>query len=283
MTVAKSVCVCSIITKLCTGGNFTGNAITWLCVITVAGTKLGNLILFLDLTENIAVYIARNMSKKTTKKPRVKQCELTWRYDILHRWHTATQVLIEMFHSRGHPTDPEQFREQMTIDKFLLAVVHVWNPNTGFVFEVPPSSRVSEVTTVCFCRLESLGVKDLRELLKELGSIKRLTLVLTNKPKPSVAAQTPPNTEIFTLNQLACNITKHFLVPQHRLMTKGQVTKVLKRLKVDSAAAFNKILVTDPISRFYGAKVGQVFEIRRPTPGGHSFRTWRVVSRVPLK
>ena len=222
---------------------------------------------------------------KKKKKPRSRRCELEWRYDILYRWHAAVRVLLEMFFDRGHPTDPELYKDTVTVDVFLGAVMHVWNPATGFVFEIPPSQRVPEPTTVCFCRLESLGVKDLRELLKVLEPCKskKLVLVLTHLPKPSVVTQTPPDTEIFTLDQLSCNITKHFLVPQHRLMTKSNVRKVLKRLRVDSASVFNKILVTDPICRYYGAKVGQVFEIRRSTPEGHSFRTWRVVTRVPLK
>ena len=66
-------------------------------------------------------------------------------------------------------------------------------------------------------------------------------------------------------------------------MTRNEVREVLSRLRLQSVSAFNKILVSDPVARYHGALVGQVFEICRPAPGGHSFRTWRVVTRVPLK
>lgn len=214
------------------------------------------------------------------KKPQRKRCELEWRRGPLLRWHTATRVLLEMFRDRGHPTDPELFEAEVDVDTFLEIVKQSWNAASGFVFQIPGPTPV----TVCFCRLEGLGIKDLRDLMEELGPHHdRLVLIVGSAPKPSVLAQTPPNTEIFTLDQLSCNITQHTLVPAHRLMTKSEVKAVLSKFRLSSASGFNKILVTDPIARYYGAKIGQVFEIQRPTPGGHSFTTWRVVARVPLK
>ena len=89
--------------------------------------------------------------------------------------------------------------------------------------------------------------------------------------------------EIFTTNELSFNLLQHKLVPKHRLLDAKEVSELLKTYNLPSIQVFNKILVTDPVARFYGVGIGHVFEITRPTPEGHSFYSWRVVSRTPLK
>lgn len=67
---------------------------------------------------------------------------------------------------------------------------------------------------------------------------------------------------IFIGDHLLFNITKHFLVPKHHLLNEEEYKafvatekNILRKLPI--------IFETDPISRFYGAKPGQIFKIIR--------------------
>jgi len=68
---------------------------------------------------------------------------------------------------------------------------------------------------------------------------------------------------IFLGDYMLFNITKHFLVPQHHLMTAEETKEFLKDKEKGFVYKLPKIYDTDPISRFYGAKHGQIFKIIR--------------------
>jgi DNA-directed RNA polymerase subunit H (RpoH/RPB5) len=68
---------------------------------------------------------------------------------------------------------------------------------------------------------------------------------------------------IFLGDYLLFNITKHFLVPKHHLMTQEEMKDFLKDKERGFVNKLPKIYETDPISRFYGAKSGQIFKIIR--------------------
>lgn len=68
---------------------------------------------------------------------------------------------------------------------------------------------------------------------------------------------------IFLGDYMLFNITKHFLVPQHHLMTQDEHKEFLKDKEKGFVYKLPKIYDTDPISRFYGAKAGQIFKIIR--------------------
>jgi DNA-directed RNA polymerase I, II, and III subunit RPABC1 len=73
--------------------------------------------------------------------------------------------------------------------------------------------------------------------------------------------------ELFNEEEMQYNITKHKLVPLHKL-------KYRKNSK--ECAAFSKypvILKSDPVSRFYGFQKGDVIEITRP----NGYITYRIV------
>jgi DNA-directed RNA polymerase subunit H (RpoH/RPB5) len=67
---------------------------------------------------------------------------------------------------------------------------------------------------------------------------------------------------IFLGDHLLFNITKHFLVPKHHLMSDEEYKAFVKTEK-NIIHKLPIIFDTDPISRFYGANPGQIFKITR--------------------
>lgn len=68
--------------------------------------------------------------------------------------------------------------------------------------------------------------------------------------------------EFFLYQELMYNVTQHVLVPQHILLSPSEKQKVLKTYKV-SEKKVPYILHTDPVSRYYNVKPGQMFKIIR--------------------
>ena len=70
------------------------------------------------------------------------------------------------------------------------------------------------------------------------------------------------NTEVFTIDELLIVIIDHNIVPQHILLTPDEKDKYFTVFN-HHPKDMKKILLNDPISRFYGAKVGDLFKIIR--------------------
>ena len=70
------------------------------------------------------------------------------------------------------------------------------------------------------------------------------------------------NTEFFFECEMIRDITNPGFVPKHYLLNKEETNEILIKFTENE---LSKILVTDPQSRYYGAKIGNIFRIERPS------------------
>ena len=94
--------------------------------------------------------------------------------------------------------------------------------------------------------------------------------------------------EHFIYSELAYNVTKHFLVPKHRLMSNEEVN--ILTTGEDMNTKLSKLPVMsfkDPIAKYYGALPGSVFEINRfkviETSMIDQTVVHRMVAEIPLE
>ena len=123
-----------------------------------------------------------------------------------------------------------------------------------------------------------VGVKDIRQLCEEMrkNDIQHVLLVLTNDLTSFAANEISTSSyriERWLLSALQINPTHFFLTPQHRLLS----AKEKKGLKV-TVSKLPKMLASDSIARFYGARRGAVFEITRKSPDGFAYLAYRCVA-----
>ncbi|MBL96192.1 MAG: hypothetical protein CMF52_00085 [Legionellales bacterium] len=134
---------------------------------------------------------------------------------------------------------------------------------------------------VCFNKKKGLGVHDIRDILEEIkeeNEADRVILVyessVTYYAKQAIKEYN--NVETFQAKRLYYNVTKHVLVPQHRVMDSEETDQFLLKHSVHLNQC-PKILRTDPVAKYYGATPGELVEIKRSSPEGQSYFVYRVV------
>ena len=84
------------------------------------------------------------------------------------------------------------------------------------------------------------------------------------------------NAEIFIEHELMEDIPSKFFIPEHQLLTEEEKKNLLETFKETELAKIND---TDIMSRYFGAKVGDIFRMIRPSiTAGYNIFYRRVVS-----
>ena len=84
------------------------------------------------------------------------------------------------------------------------------------------------------------------------------------------------NAEIFMEHELMEDIPSKFFIPEHQLLTEEEKKNILETFKDSELAKIND---TDTMSRYFGAKVGDIFRMIRPSiTAGYNIFYRRVVS-----
>jgi len=103
--------------------------------------------------------------------------------------------------------------------------------------------------------------------------------VLKYKPNTFVykeIRETGPLDEIFLYTELIFNRTKHRLVPKHVLLTEVDKREILQTYDCKDTQ-IPRMVTTDYVCRYFGAKPGDMFKIFRPSPSSGVYITYRVV------
>lgn len=81
---------------------------------------------------------------------------------------------------------------------------------------------------------------------------------------------------VFTLRELQFNITRHAMVPPHRLLTDAEVSELMIQLRLSSKFSLPVILSTDPVARYMGLEPGSVVAVARPSAAAGRSTAFRV-------
>lgn len=127
--------------------------------------------------------------------------------------------------------------------------------------------------------------KGITNNIKKANDVLRLSdgdtilFVLCNELKPleQFMKTTIDNVEIFWYKQLTFNVIDHALVPKHELL-EPKVKQILKpQLYIKNMNNLPTLLHTDPISKYYGMKIGDLCKITRHNPNAGEVPYYRLV------
>ncbi|SCZ89069.1 BZ3500_MvSof-1268-A1-R1_Chr1-1g00931 [Microbotryum saponariae] len=127
----------------------------------------------------------------------------------------------------------------------------------------------------------SVGIKTMRKfigILEEQAIGKGIIIYKTNMTPSAnkvISAMVSQFTiEAFQESELLVNITHHTLVPKHEVLsTEEKKELLLNRLK---DTQLPRIQLSDPVSRYYGLRRGQVVKITRPSETAGRYVSYRL-------
>lgn len=120
------------------------------------------------------------------------------------------------------------------------------------------------------------GVRNDVNISKKYGEDTKIIFIFKNKPNQSVLKEIKNGDEIFYYNELVVQRVKHRLVPKHTLLTEADKKELNHTYDVKDTQ-LPRILTTDFVTRYYGAKPGDIFKIERPSPSTGITVAYRIV------
>ena len=202
---------------------------------------------------------------------------------IINKYYVICGVLFNMFKARNYCVSSQDF---LTKDEFTQLLLH---HGTMFDFGVrkfhTTSASGGTHMHVFFPNKVKTGVKELRDIVNKLREMNMSHAIIVLKqditPFASNRLRTFPDVHIeqFCMDELSFTVTDHIMVPPHRLIHRRESRAILDRFGLKSVSSLKHIQQSDPMCRYYNAKIGQVFEISRSSPEGHQHMSYRVVVR----
>ena len=140
----------------------------------------------------------------------------------------------------------------------------------------------SEKIYIFFPTMPKVGVTTIRQYIQEMEennvpqSIIVVKETITAFAKQVFVEAKPLIIDYFKESELQMNILNHVLVPKHEILSDEQKEELLKMYKCKEVQ-LQKMLSSDPVARFFGARRGQVFKITRTSETSGSYENYRVV------
>jgi DNA-directed RNA polymerase I, II, and III subunit RPABC1 len=181
--------------------------------------------------------------------------------------HNPRKVILNMLKKRKYVIEDEEEFISSTEEEFLTHKID--DPDHKiFVFFPKVSAKV--------------GVFTIRQYIKEMqeNDVNQAIIVvkdaITAFAKQVFVEAKPLVIECFKENELLIDKLEHVLVPTHVLLDEEEKKELLKIYK-SKEGQLPKMLSSDPIARYFGAKKGQVFKITRASESSGNYIYYRIV------
>jgi len=198
--------------------------------------------------------------------------------DIFRTWKTSCEMLLD----RGY-TIPGEFSDA-DVHSFFELYQNTDAP-VGFLSYDILGTKDTKKTLVKFTLdKESVNRQEITNIRGKVNETYGEDTVIVHvlKYKPNTFAykeikETGEKTdEIFLYTELIFNRTKHRLVPKHVLLTEAEKREILQTYDCKDTQ-IPRMVTTDYVCRYFGAKPGDMFKIFRPSPSSGIYITYRVV------
>jgi DNA-directed RNA polymerase subunit H (RpoH/RPB5) len=71
--------------------------------------------------------------------------------------------------------------------------------------------------------------------------------------------------QVFGLENMLINISKHSFVPKHTILSDNEILQVCNKYNINKNN-LHRILIQDPMAKFLGLRIGQVVKVNSPNP-----------------
>ncbi|KIR35820.1 DNA-directed RNA polymerase I, II, and III subunit RPABC1 [Cryptococcus deuterogattii MMRL2647] len=143
-------------------------------------------------------------------------------------------------------------------------------------FDAIHESDSTDKIFVYFCADKNVSKASMKTFIGSMDKMgaRRGIIIWSEKMSPA-AKKSEYHLEDFPESDLLVNITKHFLVPKHTIMKPEEKSALIKRYRLKETQ-LPRIMVTDPVAKYYGLKRGQVMKIERASETAGRYITYRI-------
>jgi len=218
--------------------------------------------------------------KKDIKELRsdIKRLRKEKKIEKLKHYYKIYKVTSEMLVDRGY-----QGRNNTSYEYFEDYVKNKYKDNKEKGFEQIIRNKINFMTGDLFlCCFEIISediIKSVKRFTKK-NNCNRCIIIVSSKKRivSNIKDMIMLNGfELFFENKVTFNPTKNENVPKHLLLNEEQKAIALKDFKNQNDKLI-KIKVDDPISRYFGARIGNVFKIIRPSETSGFYSILRIVT-----
>jgi DNA-directed RNA polymerase I, II, and III subunit RPABC1 len=194
--------------------------------------------------------------------------------DVFRTWVTCREMVTE----RGY-TIPLSFTKAENNDFYTL-YQNIDAPAGFNNYDILGTKEDKKILVKFTLDKETVNRQDIitfrNNVSQAHGEETDIIYVVKNKPNTFVYKEIKENDEIFLSSELVFNRTKHRLVPKHVLLNEAEKKDVLSTYDCRDTQ-IPRMVFTDYVARYYGAKQGSMFKIYRPSPSSGVYITYRVV------
>jgi DNA-directed RNA polymerase subunit H (RpoH/RPB5) len=117
---------------------------------------------------------------------------------------------------------------------------------------------------------------DIENFLDKYNKYHKFIIISSISKKAYKQFDDYPNTQVFQEIELMVNILEHDLQPKFKLLNKLEYDEYFKTFD-NKKREMPRIVDSDPVARYFGAKIGDIFEITRPSVTTSEAISYRIV------
>lgn len=177
----------------------------------------------------------------------------------LKELYKVRKTVLEMVEDRGYKIPDDH--ANLSYEDFVTTGLYdiLFENNEGYLYvnfhNVQNSFGISDLVSVKEKVLEKTGNHETTIIVIVPNNPTSLKKELV-KPKYSMV-------NIFIYNNLKCNIARHKIQPKFKLLSKEEDKKRVLDMYSSKQSQLYQILIDDPISKYFGAHKGDIFEVKR--------------------
>jgi len=200
--------------------------------------------------------------------------------DIISQYYRAYKTVLEMIEDRNYIV-PNEYKE---IDDKTFKYLY---SNSKLDIFIKNDTDNDNKLFAKFILLNKVKPNFIRELISKIKEEfiteekDKMLLILKNKPNNSILKIIKESKykccQIFWLNNLQFNITKHSLVPKHIKLNEEEIINLLKKYSLKDRLQLPIINKEDPVIKYYDIIPNSVVKIDRPSKTMGNYEFYRCV------
>lgn len=207
--------------------------------------------------------------------------------NIINKIYRSKTTLLEMLELRGFDTEKYKNFSLNEIDVMYKSMdKKLTTESSPLDFDCEKGDNKCYIKFVLFTKLRVANIKTLIENMIDEYIKEGDTIIFVVKDKinnidsyesvlSTYLEENKIMVQIFWIDTLLTNITKHELVPEMRILNEEEKQDIFNKANISSFTQMPLILKTDPVAKFYGLVRGDLVEIIRPSPTGGVYKNYR--------